>query len=159
MPAKRGNPRLIKLHRCYSIEEAARTLGVHKNSIRGWRSEGLEPIDGGRPMLFQGQALRAFLERRNSKRKRPCPPGTLYCFKCREPRPPALAMVDWTPVNDITGNITALCEACETVMHRNARRDALPTILPGISVQIAQGPSRIKGCSSPSLNCDLDKEA
>ena len=48
MPTQRGNPRLIKLYAGHSVEEAARTLGVHKNSVRGWRSNGLKPIDGGR---------------------------------------------------------------------------------------------------------------
>jgi hypothetical protein len=54
MKAKRANPRHIKLHRSYSVEEIARTLGVHKNSVRGWRKDGLEPIDASRPLLFQG---------------------------------------------------------------------------------------------------------
>ena len=55
MTRQRANPRAIKLHRTYSVEEAAQVLGVHKNSVRGWRSQGLEPIDDSRPVLFQGQ--------------------------------------------------------------------------------------------------------
>lgn len=158
MVRQRANPRAIKLHRTYSIEDAARTLGVHKNSVRGWRKDGLKPIDDDRPILFLGSTLRAFLEQRNASRKRPCRPGTLYCFRCREPRAPALGMVDWTPINASTGNLKALCGTCETVMHRRARRDALTTIMPGLNVQIAEGPSRLKGEPIPSLNCDMTKE-
>ena len=158
MVRQRANPRAIKLHRTYSVEDAARTLGVHKNSVRGWRKDGLTAIDTGRPVLFQGSVLRAFLEQRNASRKRPCRPGTLYCFRCREPRAPALGMVDWTPINSRTGNLKALCGTCETVMHRRARRDALSTIMPGLNVQIAEGPSRLKGEPTPSLNCDMTKE-
>ena len=158
MVRQRANPRAIKLHRTYSVEDAARTLGVHKNSVRGWCKDGLKAIDSDRPILFLGSDLRAFLEQRNASRKRPCRPGTLYCFRCREPRAPALGMVDWTPINSRTGNLQALCGTCETVMHRRARRDALSTIMPGLNVQIAEGPSRLKGEPTPSLNCDMTKE-
>lgn len=158
MARQRANPRAIKLHRTYSVEDAARVLGVHKNSVRGWHKDGLKAIDNGRPILFLGSVLRDFLEQRNAKRKRPCRPGTLYCFRCREPRAPALGMVDWTPINARTGNLKALCGTCETVMHRRARRDALTTIMPGLNVQIVEGPSRLKGEPIPSLNCDMTKE-
>ena len=158
MVRQRANPRAIKLHRTYSVEDAARTLGVHKNSVRGWCKDGQKAIDSDRPILFLGSDLRAFLEQRNASRKRPCRPGTLYCFRCREPRAPALGMVDWTPINSRTGNLKALCGTCETVMHRRARRDALSTIMPGLNVQIAEGPSRLKGEPTPSLNCDMTKE-
>lgn len=158
MVRQRANPRAIKLHRTYSVEEAARVLSVHKNSVRGWCKDGLQPIDDQRPILFLGSDLRVFLEQRNASRKRPCRPGTLYCFRCREPRAPALGMVDWTSINARTGNLKALCGMCETVMHRRARRDALSTVMPGLHVQIVEGPSRLKGGPIPSLNCDASEE-
>jgi hypothetical protein len=155
----RHNPRAVKLHRTYSVEDVARALGVHKNTARGWCDAGLKPIDSRRPMLFLGSELRAFLEQRSASRKRPCRPGTLYCFRCREPRAPALGMVDWIAINGRVGNLKALCATCETVMHRRAHRDAFAVIMPGLAVQIVEGPSRLNGEHSPSLNCDLDKEA
>lgn len=158
MSRQRINPRAIKLHRTYSFEEAARVLGVHKNSVRGWRKQGLAPIDDSRPVLFLGDDLRAFLEQRSESRKRPCRPGTLYCFRCREPRVPALGMVDWTPISAHTGNLTALCSVCETEMHRRARQDALATVMPNLTVHIAEGPSRFNGERIPSLNCDIKSE-
>lgn len=159
MAQRRDSPRHIKLHRSYTVEEIASALGVHKNSVRGWQRAGLQPIDDCRPIMFQGGALRSFLEQRRASRKRPCRPGTLYCFKCREPRPPALDMVDWVPITSTSGNLKAMCATCETVMHRRARLEALPSIMPRIAIQIPQGTSRLRGCSSPSVNCDLDKEA
>lgn len=137
--AKRINPRLVKLHRSYTVADIARVLSVHKNSVRGWqRDAGLKPLDGRRPLLFQGQALRAFLEARQAKRKCPCPPGTFYCFRCRQPRAPALGMVDCANINAVSGNLRALCETCETVMHRRVRLDALASVMPSIAVQIAE---------------------
>ena len=131
MAVRRVNPRAVKLHRSYCITELAACLGVHKNTVRHWQRGGLKPIDRGRPLLFQGTIVRAFLSARNASRKRPCPPGTLYCFRCREPRPPALGMVDYLSINAKSGNLRAICAMCETVMHRRASKAALASILPG----------------------------
>lgn len=143
MPAKRINPRLIKLHRAYSVEEASERLGVHKNTVRSWQRKGLEPIDKNRPVLFNGQTLRTYLEGKRKAAKRPCPPGTFYCFKCRAPMPPALGMVDYIPRNGLSGNLSALCGACGTVMNRRAALAMIAAKMPGIDVQIAGEPSRL----------------
>lgn len=159
MPARRGDPRAIKLNRTYDVAELAALLGVHKNTVRYWQAEGLKPIDSRRPVLFYGSTVRAFLSSRSANRKSPCGPGMLYCFKCRAPRPPALGMVDYIPISATGGNVRAICAACETVMHRRAAKASLATILPGCDVQITQAPSRLKGSPSPSLNCDLGRQA
>ncbi len=139
MPAKRVNPCRIKLHHNYTAGEAAARLGVHKNTVLHWQDAGLKPIDGQRPLLFQGRTIRAFLEQRRAKGKRPCPPGTLYCLKCRTPRPPALGMVDYRPFNSASGNLSALCAACGTVMHRRIGKAQIANKMPGFTVQIAGG--------------------
>jgi excisionase family DNA binding protein len=144
MAMKRIDPRRIKLHRTYSVEEAADRLGIHKNTVRGWQRRGLESIDHGRPVLFQGAVLRAFLERQRAKAKAPCPPGTLYCLKCRQPRAPALGMVDYVPRNGRAGNLSALCGTCGRMMNRAAALTALPMIMAGIEVRILAGPSTHK---------------
>lgn len=158
MVARRVNPRAVKLHRSYSVSELAACFGVHKNTVRQWQREGLEPIDGGRPVLFQGAIVRSFLATRNASRKRPCPPGTLYCFRCRVPRPPALGMVDYLAINVMWGNIRAICATCETVMHRRAPRHGLASILAGCDVQYEEALPRLKGSPLPSLNCDLERQ-
>jgi hypothetical protein len=138
MAAQRFNPNSVKLHRAYSVGELADRLGVHKHTVRHWQCEGLKPIDDNRPTLFQGATVRAFLRNRNANRKRPCPPGTMYCFRCRSPRSPALGMVDYTPFNAVSGNLKAICATCDTIMHRRARQALLATVLPGFEVQITQ---------------------
>lgn len=159
MAARRVNPRVVKLHRSYSVPELAACFGVHKNTVRHWQRDGLEPLDGGRPVLFQGATIRAFLSKRNASRKCACPPGTLYCFKCRMPRPAALGMIDFVSINAMSGNVRAICATCETVMHRRAHVAALASIMPGCDVQFVQAPSRLKGSHSPSLNCHLERQA
>lgn len=156
MAAKRLNARLIKLHHTYSIEEIARTLGVHKNSVRGWRQRGLSPIDDLRPILFLGRSLREFLERERRAAKRPCPPGHLYCLRCRAPRPPALGMVDCTVTSLASGNLKAICDACETIMHRRVSLASLAATMPGIEVRVARARSHIGECEDAPSNCDQD---
>ncbi|MEP6868938.1 MAG: helix-turn-helix domain-containing protein [Novosphingobium sp.] len=157
MAARRVNPNRVKLHRSYSVPELADCCDVHKNTVRNWQLGGLEPIDKSRPVLFLGHAVRAFLTRCNASRKRPCPPGTIYCFRCREPRKPALGMVEYVPITTTTGNLRAMCEACEAIMHRRTRLVDLAKVMPGFTVQITQGQPRLIGRTAPSLNCDFER--
>lgn len=158
MASRRVNQTRVKLHRSYSVPELAGCLGVHKNTIRHWQRDGLHPIDASRPVLFQGGDVRAFLAKRSADRKRPCPPGTLYCFRCREPRAPALGMLDYIAINPASGNLRALCSTCEGVMHRRTRLADLAARMPGMAVQITQAKSSLSGSPSPSLNCDSEKQ-
>jgi len=159
MGARRVNPYVVKLHRSYSVPQLAARLAVHKNTVRQWQRDGMAPIDATRPVLFQGATVRAFLAKRNVSRKRPCQPGTLYCFRCRGPRPPARGMVEYLAMTAVSGNLRAICATCDTMMHRRARRAALATIMPGFDVQFAQALPRLKGSPSASLNCDLERQA
>jgi hypothetical protein len=153
MSAKRINPRLAKIHRSYSVEEVARTLGVHKGSVRNWIKAGLPTVHETRPVLILGIELRGWLEKRRKAAKRPCPPGTIYCFKCRDPRPPALGMVEYAPMNAKSGMLKALCGECGTLMHVRARLDAIPARMPNLDVQIREAPASLIERMEPSLNC------
>ena len=154
--SRRINPRRIKVHHSYTVEEAARVLGVHKNTVRGWRQKNLKPIDHRKPVVFEGKDLRAFLERANRGRKQPSPKGHFYCFKCRAARRPAMDLVDYVPITTISGNLRAFCVECETLMHRRARLADVAAIMPGITVQLAGALPRLSGTASPSLNCDFE---
>lgn len=158
MAMRRVNPGAVKKHRSYTAGELADRLGVHKNTIRHWQAAGLSPIDRTRPLLFQGETVRAFLKRRNASRKCPCPPGTFFCLRCRMARAPALGMVDYVETKPGTGNLKALCEACSATMHRRVRRTALAAVMPGISVHMAQAPQHLSGPTVPSLNCEFGSQ-
>lgn len=159
MPSRRANPQQIKLHRSYSVSDLVKRLGVHKNTIRLWQRDGLKPIDASRPVLFSGEAVKAFLAKRNAGRKCPCPPGTLYCFRCREPRKPAYGELDYFTVTPASGNLRAYCERCGGKMHRRIRSADLPAKMPGLQVQIREAPLRISGSTFPSYNCDSERRA
>ncbi len=152
MPSKRVNPNLVKVHFSYSATELAKRLGIHKNTIRNWRREGLPALDC-RPTLYHGGAVRAFLAARNASRRRPCPSGMFYCFRWRDHRKPALGLVDYEDRSGGVGNLISLCESCGGVMCRRARRDALPSIMPGLDVQMRQALPTLDRSHPPSLNC------
>jgi hypothetical protein len=156
---RRLNPNVVKLNRNYDTTQLASCCGVHKNTLRNWREAGLEPIDDSKPILFHGSVVREFLKLRNAKRKRPCGPGRLYCFRCREPRRPALGLVEYVAVTPKSGNLKAICETCETVTHRKVRRAELEATMPGVEVQFADRSLRLIGSPSPSLNCDPERQA
>lgn len=139
MSSQRINPNLIKRHRSYEIGELAVKLKVHKNTVRLWQRDGLSPVNQRRPYLFHGNSVRVFLETRIAARKRPCPPGTLYCFRCREPRQPALGMVDYVGHSPTSGNLSAMCATCGTMMHRRVARSRISAVMPGIAVKFTGG--------------------
>ena len=157
MASRRVDPRAVKLHRSYTVPELATCCGVHKNTVRHWQRDGLEPVDGKRPVLFHGPTIRGFLSSRKASQKRPCPAGALYCFRCRTPRPPTPGTVAFVSINALSGNIRAICATCGTAMYRRARKSALASILPNCAVQFEEGEPRLKGRSPPSLNCDLER--
>jgi Helix-turn-helix domain len=138
------NPRLVKIHRSYTVEEVARNLGKHKNTVRAWFKQGLRPIDGRRPTLIHGLELARFLQKRRMNGKRPCPPGHMYCFKCRLPKQPAAGMVDCLPISDTSGNLRALCPDCGRFMHRRASFAKLSDVGAGLDIVFPQAVSRLR---------------
>jgi excisionase family DNA binding protein len=155
---RRPNPRLIKIHRNYSVDEAARLLHIHKNTVRGWIKEGLPTIDRRRPTLIHGVDLSAFLTNRRNRAKRPCPPGHMYCFKCRSPQKPAAGMADYLPITPTSGNLRGLCLQCGTLMHRRASFAKLNIFGVEVEISFQQAVSRIRESTAPSVNCDSNRD-
>lgn len=137
MPRRLPNPRLVKLHRSYTVEEVAERLSVHENTVRRWvKDGGLPTVDDGRPTLIAGGELREFLVRGRSAKRRPCGPGRFYCLRCREPQRPAEGMVDFVPSPNSTssGQLQALCPSCDGLMQRRASRERAAAAMPGIDI-------------------------
>lgn len=148
------NPRLAKGGRCYDVVEIARLYGVHPHAVRSWQKAGLKPIDDARPALFQGSVLSAFLSGRRAANKRPCPPGQLYCVKCREPRPPVAGTLEYRNADRGAGMLKARCSVCGTGMNRRARGEQVALLLPGMTVRFPQDHEHIAECASPRVNRD-----
>jgi hypothetical protein len=150
------NYRLVKIHRNYTVEEVALLFDKHKNTVRAWLKEGLRPIDDRRPTLIHGRELAEFLRQRRLSGKRPCPPGYLYCLKCRSPQRPDGALADYLPMTDTAGNVRAICPECGTFMHRRVALAKLSTVCAGLDIAFPQAGRRISEAASTSVDCDSE---
>lgn len=112
MARGRFNPRRAKIHRSYSVAEAAVLFGVHRNTVRNWIKHGLPVIQTSGGVLILGRYLGPFLERRQAARSRKCGPAELYCLKCREPRRPRLESLSVFEVATSKPNVIGECEVC-----------------------------------------------
>jgi hypothetical protein len=138
MGARHPNPRLIKIHRTYSVDEAARCLRVHKNTVRRWQKSGLVPVEGKGLTIFRGAELRAFLEERRRRAKSPCPPGTMYCLRCRAPKEPLGRMADLICSSPTAGNLRGLCPDCEGLMNRRVNLAKLSDVCGNLGIASPQ---------------------
>jgi hypothetical protein len=155
MSKRHPNPRLAKIHRNYTVEETAALFGVHRNTVREWVKRGLPTNDDRRPMLILGRDLFAFLRARRAKNKRACPPGELYCFRCRAPKAAAGDMADYQPLTESQGNLIAICADCETIMYRRVSLAKLEQARGKLDITMPQALPHINESLEPSLNSAL----
>jgi excisionase family DNA binding protein len=155
MSKRHPNPRLAKIHRNYTVEEAAGVFGVHRNTVREWVKRGLPTSDDRRPMLILGADLVAFLRAQRVKNKRTCQPGEMYCVRCRAPRAPAGDMADYQPLTSTLGNLIGMCPKCEAMMYRRISLDRLEQVRGKLEVTLPQALPHIDESAQPSVNSDL----
>lgn len=149
MANRRINAQRIKIHYSYTVEQAADTLGVHKNTVRLWIKQGLPVVDERRPILLHGKAIRAFLDNRTAKLKRRLSVGQFYCLKCREPKSPYAAVADYVATSPDLGNLKGLCPDCETIMNRRTSLAKLDRVKGDLAVRIYAGSAAPKREGSP----------
>jgi excisionase family DNA binding protein len=158
--ARRFNWRLIKMHHSYTIEEAARTLGAHKNTVWSWvRGKQLSLVCDRRPYLIQGGALRDFLASEQAARKQRCGPGQIYCIGCRCCKNPAGAIADYRRLTDVTGNLRGLCPDCDRLIHRVVSLARIGAVRGELEITFPQGLERIRQGTSPSGKCHFNRKA
>jgi len=120
---RKYNLRKIVSKRSYSTEEIAELLGVHIQTIRIWRKEGLKPIEEhSSPFLFLGSDIRQFLAEQIKSQKVKLGADELYCLRCRKAvKPENLGIVDR---NIVIGKgkkstfITGTCPTCKLRLRR-----------------------------------------
>ena len=158
MGKRHSNYRLIKINLPYSVDELARVLGVHKNTVRAWQKAGLQPVDNRRPVVFRGAVVALFLKSRRERNKRPCGVGELYCLPCRQARRPAGDMVDYLPSDSATGNLRGICPTCDRFMHRRVNLARLAAVIGDLDVTFPEGEQHLRETTCPSVNHDSDSE-
>src|SRR5262245_23845491 len=159
MGSRHPNPRLVKAHRNYSVEEIARLFGIHKNTVRSWLKQGLATIDDRRPILILGQELSRFLRERRQKAKKTCGPGRIYCIACRAPKVPAGKMVDCTPTGPSVGNLCGICPDCHRLIYRRVNLAKIDAVQGELEITFTQPRARIGESAVPSVNYDSSQKA
>jgi len=149
------NPQLVKIHRSYTVEEVARLLGKHKNTVRNWVKDGLATIDDKRPMLILGPDLVEFIKKRRAKNRQSCKPGQLYCVRCRAPKFPWGDMADYEPVTEKFGNLTAICPDCELNINRRVSLARIWEVCGNMDITFPEEQRHIVKRTKPSVNSDL----
>lgn len=155
MGKRHPNYRLVKTHRSYTMEEIAQLFGMHKNSVGAWVKIGLPRSDAKRPILILGHDLAAFLQARRAKNKQACQPGEIYCVRCRAPKLPASAMVEYQPITEKFGNLLAICPDCNSIMNRRVSLAKLEQVRGKMDITMPQALQHIVESNPPSVNSDL----
>ncbi|MFC2952290.1 helix-turn-helix domain-containing protein [Marinicaulis aureus] len=131
---RKPNWRGIRKHRPYRVDEAARTLGVCKATVRRWIKQGLPTIDNQKPMMVLGRNLIEFHEKRK-RAKAPCGLGEFFCFRCRQPKPAAFGEAEIVSATAKTVNLRALCATCSTIMHKRVSLRKLASLAAILTIQ------------------------
>lgn len=141
----------IKSLRCYTIPEAADVTGVSDRTIRAWIKQGLTAMTDERPTLVRGDALFSYIQHQRQGRKSRLSPDEFYCLKCRAARKPAGGLVDCER-NGTRAKLSAICETCDTIMHKPIPPDSVPTLAKTFDVTL-------RGEPSPKANDDSETTA
>ena len=159
MKKRHPNHRLVKIHRNYTVEEIAELFNIHKNTVRSWIKTGLATCDTKRPMLVLGQELTDFLISRREKNKQTCKPGELFCVGCKAPKPPAADMVQYTPVTEKFGNLTAICPDCNAIMNQRVSLAKLGEVCRNLELSLPEALRHIIEMSAPTINSDFNSRS
>jgi excisionase family DNA binding protein len=157
MAGHRLDRRRIKRHRSYTVDEAARTIGAARGTVRRWLDKGLPAIRDRKPILILGEDLADYMASK-ARPKRTCPPGTCYCVKCRDVRQPDGDMAEFVPINAKSGNLRALCPDCGTLMHLCTSIKRLETIRTFLDVTILERQPRLNDSGQASTNDHLRRD-
>jgi hypothetical protein len=159
MAKRHPNHRLVKIHRSYTVEEAARLFGVHKNTVREWIKAGLPVNDAYRPTLILGNDLAAFIAARRLRNKRPCKLGEMYCVRCRAAKTPAGAMADFLPRTATLGTLQGICPDCDTMMHQQTSTAKLESLRPKLDFTFPTVLRRLSNRGEPFVISDMGQGA
>lgn len=154
MSRRRPNPRRAKIHWSYTVDEAARTMGVAKGTVRRWLKAGLPAIDIRKPILIRGADLQEYLAKKHAPKAR-CPPGHCYCVKCRAPKVPDGGMAQYVVITPTSGNLRALCPTCGTWMHRRTSLVQLAAIRTTLDVTTVERAPRLTDSAQPCADDHL----
>ena len=151
MGNRRFDPRRVKLHYSHSVEEIAKALGCHRQTVRLWIKQGMPADSSRRPVLVRGVDARTFLETRYSSGKQPMLSGEMRCFKCRTRRMPAFEEADLIITAPNLGTLQGMCPECSTIMFRHVARANWRASAGNLNVTLKAGQASLDDSSDAAL--------
>jgi hypothetical protein len=152
MANRRHSARRVKRLRSYNVREAAKVTGATPGTVRQWHKNGLEAVTGIYPQIFRGVDIIEYLNRRDAERKRPCGPGRIYCFRCKEPKRPAFDEVEYWPDGPKLGTLSGLCPHCATMLNKRTSLAKLNAAAGDLKVSMQCADARLIGTPEPNSN-------
>jgi hypothetical protein len=149
------NPNLVKIHRSYTIEEAAGIFGIHKNTVSQWLKNGLPFMSQQKPYLILGDELKQFLQTRRKLKKQKCNEDEMYCVRCKKPSKPAENFVEYVPQSIKSGRLTGFCSRCECLMNKMVSLNKLEHFATVFDLSLPQALKHINDRDKPLLNSDF----
>jgi len=118
-----GKPRYslkpIRRNYTYSVDEIAELFGITPDTVFRWiRNEGLKRIPQSRKYFVHSAELTKFLTKRNAKNKQPCNEDEIFCCKCRKPRKPEPASLEFRHLPNKTIRVIGKCCVCGIRMNK-----------------------------------------
>ena len=149
------NTRLIRDDYSYFVEQVADLLGNDVGTVRRWmREEGLERIPNTRPHLIHSSRLKAFLDKQQAKRKKPCDKHEVFCFRCQLPRSPKMGSATVTLFPNSSIGFKTICNECGGIMNRTIR-DAEWTQNHPLAVYLSDATGEHKDVQPTHRECSL----
>jgi len=154
---KKYNLRKIVSKRCYTTEEIAGLLNVHVQTVRTWRKDGMQPIEGSTsPYLFLGSVVKAFLAKELSRQKVKLSDGEFYCLRCNKAVKPTTTRIIDRKVTIGKGKQSIFfagnCPNCDLELRRFATKDQVKTTNTNKKVEVNQ-PKKLE----PKQKIDVEK--
>ena len=151
------DPRRVRVHRNYTIAEAAHALGVNPNTVRRWIRDGLHAFIERRPYLILGTDLKQHLEAKRVPKAR-CALDEFYCFSCREPRRTKFGIVAFRRTTPTSGMLNGHCETCGSTVFRAFKTARLPDLVrAGVEVTSERGHPDLSRSPSPLPDAHFEK--
>lgn len=141
----------------YTVEELARCVGCHRNTVRQWIKLGLPTIDQRRPQIILGSDAKAFLNARRAARKQKCDSNEMFCLKCRRPAQPVPNSVRCTVASPGVGALAGVCTKCGGKMNRRVGRTSLDKLSGEMNAAFRRASMHLVDTESHRLNSGFEK--
>lgn len=131
MPRKKQNRKpnykRIKATELYNIDELAKAIDVHVNTISNMIKDGMQIVEGSYPYIIRGQFAIDYLKERQKKVETKLQQDEFLCFGCG--RKPSKAKDDFAKLQITApkiGNLKAICCVCGATINRKISLLDLP---------------------------------